>query len=89
LARGVVKARPDPEKICAAIQIHALVEGQVDQLPAAMRAAFRVAGMDGLSARESSQALGISVGAFKSRIHWARRKLACRLQHHLRLGRVR
>jgi hypothetical protein len=48
-----------------------------------MRAAFRLGGMDGLSARESSQALGIPVSSYKSRIFRARRKLACGLQKSL------
>lgn len=81
--QGVVEAQPDPEKICAAIEIKELVEEHVGRLPAAMRAAFQLGGIAGLSARESSRALGISVSAFKSRIFRARRKLACGLQESL------
>ena len=83
LPYGVVKTRPDPEQICAAIEIEALVEQHVGRLPAAIRAAFQLGGIDGLSGRESSRALGIPVSAFKSRIFRARRKLACGLQQSL------
>jgi RNA polymerase sigma-70 factor (ECF subfamily) len=69
-------ARPDPEKICAAIEITALVEGHTSQLPPLLRAAFRLRARSGFSTRESSRALGIGTGAFKSRISRARRKLA-------------
>src|SRR5208282_5179638 len=69
----VVDAQPDPERLCAATEINALVEEHVRQLPAALQTAFRLCSLDGLSAAESSQALGISTSAFKSRISRARR----------------
>jgi RNA polymerase sigma-70 factor (ECF subfamily) len=81
--RGIIEARPDPERLCAAIEINALVAEHVRQLPRAMRVAFRLREVNGLSAIESSRALGIPVSAFKSRIHRARRKLACGLQKSL------
>jgi RNA polymerase sigma-70 factor (ECF subfamily) len=85
LPRGVVKERPDSEKIAAANEIHALVEQHVLQLPAALRAAFHLAVIEGLSAAESGEVLGISVSAFKSRIFWARRKVICGLQQSLKM----
>lgn len=84
LPQGVVNARPDPEKLCAAAQINELVEQHVRQLPASLRTAFRLGVQGGLSAAESSQTLGISVSAFKSRIFWARRKVICGLQQSLK-----
>jgi RNA polymerase sigma-70 factor, ECF subfamily len=78
-----VDARPDPEKICAAIEITALVEGHTSQLPPLLRAAFRLRARSGFSTRESSRALGITTGAFKARISRARRKLAQGLQRSL------
>jgi RNA polymerase sigma-70 factor (ECF subfamily) len=80
LPREAVNAQPDPEKICATAQINELVEQHVRQLPASLRTAFRLAVRGGLSAAESSQTLGISLSAFKSRIFWARRKVICGLQ---------
>jgi RNA polymerase sigma-70 factor (ECF subfamily) len=79
----------DPEKISAANEIKAILEQQAAELPGAMRAAFRLGGKNGFSAKESSQALGISVSAFKSRIFWARRTLVCGLRQRLRLARAR
>jgi RNA polymerase sigma-70 factor (ECF subfamily) len=80
---GVIETRPDPEKICAAIEIKALIERHVGRLPAGMRAAFQLGEIDGLSARESSQVLDIPVSSYKSRIFRARRKLAGGLQKSL------
>jgi RNA polymerase sigma factor (sigma-70 family) len=80
---GVIDTRPNPEKICAAIKISALVEGYTSQLPPLLRAAFRLRARSEFSTRESSRALGITTGAFKSRISRARRKLAQRLQQSL------
>jgi RNA polymerase sigma-70 factor (ECF subfamily) len=84
LPRAAVNAGPDPEQICATAQINELVEQHVRQLPASLRTAFRLAVRRGLSAAESSQSLGISVSAFKSRIFWARRKVICGLQQSLK-----
>jgi RNA polymerase sigma-70 factor (ECF subfamily) len=89
LPRAVIKEQPSPEKIVAANEIRALVEQHVRQLPAALRAAFRLAVVEGLSAMESGEVLGVSVSAFKSRIFWARRKIICGVQKSLGMrGRV-
>jgi RNA polymerase sigma-70 factor (ECF subfamily) len=89
LPNGFIEAQPDPETICSVAEIDGHVEKQVHQLRPALKAAFRLAVTNGLSAAESSQVLGISVNAFKSRIFWARRKVARGLQKRLRLGRGR
>jgi RNA polymerase sigma-70 factor (ECF subfamily) len=90
LPRGAVNAGPDPEQICVTAQINELVEQHVRQLPASLRTAFQLAVRGGFSAAESSQTLGISVSAFKSRIFWARRKVICGLQQSLKTpGRFR
>jgi RNA polymerase sigma-70 factor (ECF subfamily) len=80
LPDGAVDLRPDPEKTCAASEINALVEQQARQLSPALQAAFRLRAIKGLSVTESSQALGISASAFKSRFVRARWKLASALQ---------
>jgi RNA polymerase sigma-70 factor, ECF subfamily len=84
LPQGVVDARPDPEKIFAAIEINALVEKHVRQLPPRLRAAYRLRATNSLSAAESSQVLGIPASAVKSQISRARRSLVCGLQRTLR-----
>ena len=76
----IVDVRPDPEKLCAATELSALVERHLRQLPPALRTALRLAAIDGLSVAEASRALGISVSTFKSRTFRARRRLAIVLQ---------
>ena len=76
LPPGVVDARPDPEKICAAIENNALVEERVRQLPPTLQAAFRLCAIYGFTAREAGHALGIPTSAVKSQIFRARRTLA-------------
>jgi RNA polymerase sigma factor (sigma-70 family) len=80
---GAVDARPNPEKICATIELYELVEGQVHQLPPLLQTAFRLRVTDSLSTAEFSQALGIPTGTFKTRIARARRKVADGLQRVL------
>jgi RNA polymerase sigma-70 factor (ECF subfamily) len=87
--RGIVDARPDPEKLYAQTELNVRVEEHVSQLPPALQAAFRLYAICGISGRESSKALGISPGAFKSRIFRARLKLACGCNNHSRLARSR
>lgn len=81
----IVDPRLDPAEICAAIEINALVEKHFCQLPLALREVFRLRVIYGLSAKESSQALGIPASAVKSRIFHARRKLASGLQQSLEI----
>ena len=76
----VADQRPDPESLYAAIEINAIIEKYVHRLPPKLRTAFRLGAIDGLSAAESSRALGVSVSTFKSRIFPALRKLATMFQ---------
>lgn len=80
LPNGLIDVRPDPEELCAATELNALVEEHSHQLSPRLRATFRLRVGRGLSARESSQVLGIPTGAVKSRFSRARQKLACALQ---------
>jgi RNA polymerase sigma-70 factor (ECF subfamily) len=71
-----VDSGPNPEQICAAVEIRALVEKQVRQLPSGLQTAFQLYELDDQSVADSMQALGIGSSAFKSRISRARRKIA-------------
>jgi RNA polymerase sigma-70 factor (ECF subfamily) len=86
LPRGVVDARPNPEKLYAETEFNARVEQHVSQLPPALQEAFRLDATNGISGLESSKALGISPSAFKSRIFRARGKLVCALQRSLEIS---
>ena len=76
LPLGVVDPKPDPEKIYAEMEINALVEEHVLQLPLALQTTFRLRAIYGFSANEASQALDIPASAVKSQILRARRRLA-------------
>jgi RNA polymerase sigma-70 factor, ECF subfamily len=80
----VVDVGPNPEQICADIEIRALVEKQVHQLPSGLQTAFQLYVLDDRSAADSMRGLGIRSGAFKSRISRARRKIANGLRQTLR-----
>lgn len=86
MPRGVVDARSDPEKLCAASELHARVEEHVSQLPPALQVAIRLHAIYGFSATDSGKLLGVSASAIKSRIFRARLKLACRLHRSLEIS---
>jgi RNA polymerase sigma factor (sigma-70 family) len=72
----IIDAGPSPEEFCAASEIRALVEKQLRQLPSTLQTTLQLYDLDGRSAAESIQALGIHSGAFKSRVSRARQKVA-------------
>jgi RNA polymerase sigma-70 factor, ECF subfamily len=84
LRTRMVDAEPNPEQICAAIEIRALVEKQVRQLPHGLQTAFQLYALEDRSAADSMRGLGIGSGAFKSRISRARRKIANGLRQAVR-----
>jgi RNA polymerase sigma-70 factor (ECF subfamily) len=70
-----VDAGPNPEQVCASVELRNLVEKQVSQLPPGLQTAFQLYALDHRSGAESMQRLGIGTSAFKSRISRARRKV--------------
>jgi RNA polymerase sigma-70 factor, ECF subfamily len=88
LERAVDK-RPNPEQACLAIEVKALLEGQIRELPPGTREAFRLREVEGFSTTETLEALGIHNSALKSRISRARQRLAGALkQSILRPARI-
>jgi len=84
-----VDERPNPEQACLAIEVKALIEGQVRELPPGTREAFRLRKVEGFSATETVEALGIHNGALKSRVLRPRQKLAGALEQSiLRSARI-
>lgn len=71
----------DPEQVCASSEIRALIREQFDLLPPALRSAFELYHIDGLSCEEAGHSLGITVSAMKSRVSRAKRQMASRLDH--------
>jgi len=83
LAKVAADKRPNPEQICAMVELNALIEEQILRLPAAEQAAFRHYTINGHSMVDSCLTFGIPATTFKSRILRTRRKLARGLQHSL------
>jgi RNA polymerase sigma-70 factor (ECF subfamily) len=75
--------QPNPEEICVATEMNALIEQQLRELTPGVEAAFRLREIAGYSTTESVQALGIHRSALKSRILRARRRLADALQRSI------
>lgn len=79
----IVDAGPSPEEICRSTEFNGIVDEQIRRLRPSLRAALQL-NVEGLSAADSSQALGIRKSAFKSRISRARQKVANALRQSLR-----
>jgi len=70
------------------VQVHARQIGQalvdaIRALPAEQREVLVLRDVEGLSAQEAADVVGIEVGALKSRLHRARMALREKLAHHL------
>ena len=71
-----VAESPNPEEICVAGELNALVEEQLRELSPRVQAAFRLCKIQEFSTTEAARALGIRETALKSRVLRARRKVA-------------
>jgi RNA polymerase sigma factor (sigma-70 family) len=83
LTHTAVDARPNPEQICAATEIRALVDKELRQLSPALQIALRLRITKAHSTAELGNSLGISAAAFKSRISRARRQIAFEMRRSL------
>jgi RNA polymerase sigma-70 factor, ECF subfamily len=72
----LVDSRPDPEQLCASRETREMVHCALDELSPSIRSAFELRELQDLSNSEAAEAVGIRVGAFKSRISRARGQLA-------------
>ena len=64
--------RADPEKLYGKQELRQIIEVAIQALPAIYREAFILRDVEDMSAQESADAIGITVGALKSRILRAR-----------------
>jgi RNA polymerase sigma-70 factor, ECF subfamily len=62
----------DPEQLYGKREVHRIVEDAIQSLPEIYREAFVLRDVEGLSAEEAAEALGITVPALKSRLLRAR-----------------
>jgi RNA polymerase sigma-70 factor (ECF subfamily) len=72
--------RPSPEELCRTGELAERLTQVSTQLSPTLRGAFQLREVDGLSIRETAQALGIPHGTVKARVARARRKLKQLLQ---------
>ena len=66
---------PDPEELFARSETQNAVLGAINQLPPALRSAFRLRHIRGLSTLEAARAEGVNVNVIKSRLWRARKQL--------------
>ena len=64
--------RADPEKLYCKQEMRRTIEAAILSLPAIYREAFLLRDLEGMTAEEAAEAIGITVGALKSRLLRAR-----------------
>ncbi len=72
MPRQIEDWHDNPEKLYAKLEIRHFVEQAVQSLPPAYRVTFVLRDVEGLSAEEAAEVLGLSVAALKSRLLRAR-----------------
>lgn len=83
--------RADPEKLYGKQELRKMIETRIQSLPTIYREAFVLRDIEEMSAEEAAEAIGITVGALKSRLLRARmmlrESLAASLEQPPTLGR--
>jgi len=77
--RQIASHAPGPERNAQARQMGAALSDAIRALPSEQREALVLRDVEGLSAEEAAQVVGIEVGALKSRLHRARAELRTNL----------
>jgi RNA polymerase sigma-70 factor, ECF subfamily len=76
LSERLAASQPNPEELCRTTEAHARLLKGVSQLSPPLRRAFQLRDIDGLTTKETADALGVPEGTVKARVVRARRKLA-------------
>jgi RNA polymerase sigma-70 factor (ECF subfamily) len=76
LSERLAASEPGPEELCRTSEVHARLLKGVRQLSPRLRRAFQLRGIDGLTTKETANALGIPEGTVKAQLARARMKLA-------------
>lgn len=79
LANEIVDARPNPEVTCARTEMEEKLHRALQHISPKLRIAFQMRELDGMSTRETANALGITVNTLKSRVVRARAALSLHL----------
>jgi RNA polymerase sigma-70 factor, ECF subfamily len=69
-------SRPGPEEVCSTFEAHDRLVNGVKQLSPALRRAFQLRDIDGLTTKEAALVLGVAEGTVKAQLARARAKLA-------------
>ena len=83
----IVDWRPNPEQLYSRQELSAMLRGALESLPDTYSAVFWLRDVEGFSIEETSEMLGISVPAVKTRLLRARLQLRERLNQHFRCDR--
>lgn len=78
-AARIADPRPGPEEAYALQEQAALVRQCMETLPPARRSAFWLRDIEGMTTQQAAEALRVSEGALKTRLHRARLELSRRL----------
>jgi len=71
LANRIPDHAPNPEEVYARQERFRILEETLQTLPAAYRLALWLCHVQGMSAREAAEALGLPIGTLKSQVHRA------------------
>ena len=74
-ALDVVDWAPNPEQMYCAAELREILSNTLESLHLALRVVFVLRDMEGLSARETAETLGLSLAAVKARLFRARSRL--------------
>jgi RNA polymerase sigma-70 factor, ECF subfamily len=76
--------RPNPELRYAQQELQGFLLAAIDELEPVYRTVFQLCHIDGLSAKETAQALGVTSSAVKARLQRARMRLRHSLENYFR-----
>jgi RNA polymerase sigma-70 factor (ECF subfamily) len=79
LAERFADEGPDPEQLYAGTELRERVDKKLGEISPLLRTAFWLREIEGLSAEEAAQILGVSRNTLKARLWRARQELAARL----------
>lgn len=79
----LLQDQPDPETAMSRLEVRELLENAIDTLPEGFRAVFVLRDVEGLSAEETAEQLGIKPETVNTRLFRARRQMRERLAEQL------
>jgi RNA polymerase sigma-70 factor (ECF subfamily) len=86
-ADQIVDWAPDPEQLYSAVELRAILRGQLQELQPNLRVTFILRDIEGLSTEQAAEVLDVTVEAVKARLSRARLKLRQLLTKYFALDR--